>query len=72
MPALEISRLAEQWLKSHGDNAVAMARDMATELDESGNTDGATMWRLVITAIEKLREPNPDISLNVGASGHGL
>jgi hypothetical protein len=57
MPALEISRLAEQWLKSHGDNAVAMARDMATELDESGNTDGATMWRLVITAIEKLREP---------------
>jgi hypothetical protein len=57
MPASEISRLAKRWLKSHGDNAVRLARDMVTELEESGITDGATMWRRVIAAIEKLRIP---------------
>jgi hypothetical protein len=57
MPALAISHLAEQWLKSHGDDAVAMARDMVTELEESGNADDAAMWRLVIAAIEKLSPP---------------
>ena len=55
MPASEISRLAKRWLKSHGDDAVTMARDMVSELEESGITDGATVWRRVITAIEKLR-----------------
>ncbi len=57
MPASEISRLAKRWLKSHGDDAVTMARDMVSELEESGITDGATVWRRVITAIEKLRLP---------------
>ena len=57
MPASEISRLAKRWLKSHGDDAVTMARDMVSELDESGITDGATVWRRVITEIEKLRPP---------------
>jgi hypothetical protein len=57
MPASEISRLAKRWLKSQGDNAVVMARDMAAELEESGNTDGATTWRRVIAAIEKLGAP---------------
>ena len=49
--------MAKQWIKSHGDAAVTMARDMVTELEESGITDGATMWRRVIAAIEKLRLP---------------
>jgi hypothetical protein len=57
MPASEISRLAKRWLSSHGDDAVTMARDMVTELEESGIADGATMWRRVIAAIEKLRLP---------------
>jgi hypothetical protein len=57
MPASEISRLAKRWLKSHGDDAVTMARDMVSELEESGITDGATVWRRVIMAIEKLRLP---------------
>jgi hypothetical protein len=57
MPALEISHLAKQWLESHGDDAVAMARDMVTEFEESGNADDAAMWRLVIAAIEKLSPP---------------
>ena len=57
MPASEISRFAKRWFESHGDDAVVMARDMVTELEESGNADGAAMWRLVIAAIEKLSPP---------------
>jgi hypothetical protein len=56
MPASEVSRIAERWLKAHGDDAVVLARDMVAELEESGNINGASMWRLVIAAIEKLRE----------------
>ena len=57
MPASEISRLARQWLESHGDDAVAVVRDMVTELEESGNANCAAMWRRVIAAIEKLGPP---------------
>jgi hypothetical protein len=55
MPASEVTRIAKRWLKAHGDDAVALARDMVAELEESGNIDGANMWRQVIAAIEKLR-----------------
>jgi hypothetical protein len=55
MPASEVSRVARRWLKAHGEDAVTLARDMVSELDESGNTEGAGMWRRVIAAIEKLR-----------------
>jgi hypothetical protein len=55
MPACEVSRIAKRWLKAHGDDAIPLARDMVTELEESGNIDGANMWRQVIVAIEKLR-----------------
>jgi hypothetical protein len=55
MPASEVSRIAKRWLKAHGDDAIPLARDMVTELEESGNIEGARMWRRVITAIEKLR-----------------
>jgi hypothetical protein len=49
----EISRLAKRWFKAHGDDAVAMARDMVTEFEASGNLDHAAMWRRVIVEIEK-------------------
>jgi hypothetical protein len=55
MPASEVSRVARRWLKAHGEHAITLARDMVSELEESGNVDGASMWRRVITAIEKLR-----------------
>jgi hypothetical protein len=55
MPASEVARIAKRWLKAHGDDAVARARDMVSELVESGNIEGARMWRQVIAAIEKLR-----------------
>jgi hypothetical protein len=55
MPTSEVSRIAKHLLKAHGDDAVALARDMVTELEESGNIEGARTWRQVIAAIEKLR-----------------
>jgi hypothetical protein len=55
MPASEVSRVARRWLKAHGEYAVTLARDMVSELEESGNIDGASMWRRIIAAIEKLR-----------------
>lgn len=57
MPSGEIVRLARRWLRAHGEDAVALARDMASELEASGNVDGAGMWRRVIAEIEKLCEP---------------
>jgi hypothetical protein len=56
MPASEVSRVARRWLKALGADAVTLARDMVSELEESGNIDGASMWRRVIAAIEKLRQ----------------
>jgi hypothetical protein len=57
MPSSEVERLARDWLDRHGDNAVALARDMVAELEESGNVASAEMWRRVIAAIEELRQP---------------
>ncbi len=56
MPSSDISRVARLWLNTHGDDAVALAGDMVTELQRSGNDAGADMWRRVITAIEELRK----------------
>jgi hypothetical protein len=56
----EVSRVAKRWLKADGDHAVVLARDMAAELEQSGNVDGASMWRRVIAAIEKLRGLKPE------------
>ena len=55
MLASEVSRIAKRWLKAHGDDAIPLARDMVSELEESENIDGASMWRRIIAAIEKLR-----------------
>ena len=56
MPSSEISRLARLWLENHGDDAVALARDMIAELEASGNDADAEMWRRIVVAIEKLRK----------------
>jgi hypothetical protein len=60
MPCSEVSQLARRWLESHGDDAVALARDMIAELEASENATSADMWRQIVIAIEKLRTPiNP-------------
>jgi hypothetical protein len=39
---------------THMEQAVSLARDMMSELEESGNFEGASMWRRIIAAIKKL------------------
>jgi hypothetical protein len=53
----EVTRIARLWLERHGDEAVPLARDMAAELKESGDDNGADMWLRVISAIEEMRKP---------------
>lgn len=54
MPSSDAPRLARLWRNLHGDEAVALARDMVTELEEAGNAAGADLWQRVIIEIEKL------------------
>jgi hypothetical protein len=56
MATSHASRLARLWLDRHGEAAIAVARDMAAELEESGIASGAALWRRVVTAIERLHE----------------
>ena len=56
MPRSDVPRLARLWRKLHGEEAVALARAMISEMEKSDNTTGAEMWRRVITEIEKLAE----------------
>jgi hypothetical protein len=62
MPRMGVSRasrLARLWLDQHGDNAITLARDMAAELEESGISSGAALWRRVVITIERLRKTPP-------------
>jgi hypothetical protein len=59
MGVSKASRLARLWLDQHGDNAVTVARDMATELEASGISSGAALWRRVVITIERLRKTPP-------------
>ena len=59
MGATKASRLARLWLDQHGDNAVTLARDMATELEESGRSSSAALWRRVVVSIEGLQKTRP-------------
>jgi len=53
------SRLARLWLDQHGDNAITLARDMAAELEASGISSGAALWRRVVISIESLQTTQP-------------
>jgi hypothetical protein len=56
MGVSKASRLARLWLDQHGDNAVTVARDMAAELEASGISSGAALWRRVVISIETLQK----------------
>jgi hypothetical protein len=56
MGVSKASRLARLWLDQHGDNAVTVARDMAAELEASGISSGAALWRRVVISIESLQK----------------
>jgi hypothetical protein len=49
----------DRWQDQHGDNAVTLARDMAAELEASGISSGAALWRRVVITIESLQKTQP-------------
>jgi hypothetical protein len=59
MGVSKASRLARLWLDQHGDDALAVARDMAAELEASGISSGAALWRRVVITIESLQKTRP-------------
>ena len=58
MPSSEVSRLGRLWLESHGDDDVALAREMIAELEESGNDADADMWRRIIMRSTSCAKPS--------------
>jgi hypothetical protein len=52
---LGVSGLAKLWLARHGNDALGLARDMIAELEESGITADAEMWRRIVIAMEELK-----------------
>ncbi len=59
MGVSKASRLARLWLDQHGENALTVARDMAAELEASGISSGAALWRRVVLTIEGLQKTSP-------------
>lgn len=55
----EVQRLARLWFERHGEAALSLARDMASEMQQSGNLGGADMWLRVIVALQDLRNLTP-------------
>lgn len=57
---LDIHRAAHLWLRQHGDNATAKARERVEELRGKGDHEGAAVWLRIIVAIGNLGEPPTD------------
>ena len=52
---LDIFRSANMYLKLHGEEAIAKAREMVRTIKESGDSDGADTWLRIIVAIETMQ-----------------
>ena len=52
---LDIQHSAHLWTQTHGDSALAKAREMVEEMRSKGDHDGADTWLRVIVAIGELR-----------------
>jgi hypothetical protein len=55
MGVSKASRLARLWLDQHGDNAITLA----AELEASGISSGAALWRRIVISIEGLQKTRP-------------
>ena len=53
---LDAYRGAALFIKQRGDDAELRAAERADELLEQGDLDGAATWRLILAAIEELRQ----------------
>jgi len=48
---LDIHRSAHLWIRTHGNNAVAKAREVVEPMRRKGDNEGADTWRRIIVAI---------------------
>ena len=65
IPDLEIWRATKLLIDQHGQDAPSRAAERADELLESGDIDGAGIWRAIMGAIEELqRDRGPEDSVN--------
>ena len=54
---LDIYRAAMLLVDQHGEGAPVWAAERADELFQDGDIEGATIWRMIVTAIEELQRP---------------
>ena len=60
IPNLEIYRAAKLLVDQHGQDAPIRAAERADELLETGDFEGAAIWRSILEAIEEMqRGPKP-------------
>ena len=60
IPDLEIYRAAKLLVDQHGEDAPIRAAERADELLESGDFEGAAIWRSILAAIEELQRGRLD------------
>jgi hypothetical protein len=51
---LDISRSAHLWIRQHGDQALAKAREMVEGMRRKGDEEGADTWLRILAAITTL------------------
>jgi hypothetical protein len=60
IPDLDIYRAAKLLVDGHGEDAPIRAAERADELLESGDIQGAVIWRSILAAIEELQRGRLD------------
>lgn len=54
--AAVIEELADTWLLLHRSAAEVHLRSMISEMEQSGDTSGASAYRLILSAVDALRK----------------
>ena len=57
MLATEIQDIARRLVEAHGDKAVVEAAQKARSFEEQGDTEQASVWRRIESAIVQMRGP---------------
>jgi hypothetical protein len=60
IPDLDIYRAAKLLVDQHGEDAPLRAAERADELLETGDFEGAAIWRSILAAIEELQRGRLD------------
>ena len=62
---IDIYRTANELIKKHGDDAPIHAAMRADELLEAGDTDGQTVWKRIIRAVDELLSKHRPAKVNL-------